>query len=709
MSLKGKGYEIMGASVFGPPPIHGVHVDFHSGTTMLYGKNGVGKTRLLEQVTQALRGVGRKGRTRTAGSLIHISIDTQPADGDGDFVRALYEMLDVHEDSYREDEYREEFQRAVMARADSWGEFFEDDPMDFLAYPELSTSQGFQISLEPEGTSENRSWSVYLSAVLSEEQHQELQTYARASDDSNRALLEDANTDLMLALKNPFSLARAKEWYLQPFDVRPGLSPGGHEYLVLGSSPIHSWPSSVPVPLIKLGRIWQGPAQVFMDSMPTEEIQQKSLLLVAAGAGRRNPVVEASDDSDVVIAAGARNAALKAVREANRILDLLGDFPFQLRFDTGTPSEWFSGKTPRWVAFPRDQEQISIPLHDLSFSQQRWTRFALSLFLYGAVQGKPLVIILDEPEQGLHRQLETRVARGVQQLGDVFTDVSIMGATHSPAFLDPRLGARLLHLTLTGGAETAIRPLEVGVAQKSLDEESERLGIRPSDLLSMTRVAVIVEGTHDQIVLEECLPAHIRESGARVFVMRGTDHAAALPDMQFLFDALDAPIIVVLDNVVQSRVAPIWQSAVEAAGAGDSKLAERRLDELLSKASTKEEHALVELGRRAVQLGRLGRIIPFGLQRPDILDYLSPRFFNLNFDDWQASKSAFRQEKWRDEGFKAFLRRKYAGKINATTVREAAKAVDTIPDDLLALGNLVRQQGYLGFVDELEVSVEDAN
>lgn len=709
MSLKGKGYEIMGASVFGPPPIHGAHVDFHSGTTMLYGKNGVGKTRLLEQVTQALRGVGPQGRTRTTGALIHVSIESQPADGDNDFVRALYEMLDVDEDACREDEYREEFQRAIMARTDSWGEFFADDPMAFLAYPELSISQGFHISLEPEGTSENRSWSVYLSAVLSDEQHRELQTYARASGEANRALFEDANTDLMLALENPFSLAHAKEWYLQPFDVRPVQSANEHEYVVLGSSPLDSWPSRLPVPMIKLGRIRRGPAQVFMDSMSTEEIQQKSLLLVASGAGRRNPVVEASDDSDVVIAAGARNAALKAVREANRILDLLGDFPFRLRFDIGTPSEWFSGKTPRWVASPRGQEQISIPLHDLSFSQQRWTRFALSLLLYGAVQGKPLVIILDEPEQGLHRHLEARLARGVQQLSDVFKDVTIMGATHSPAFLDVRMGARLLHLTLTGGAETAIMPLEVGVAQKSLDEESERLGITPSDLLSLTRVAVIVEGAHDQIVLEECLSRHIRESGARVFVMRGTEHAAALPDMQFLFAALDAPIIVVLDNVVQSRVAPVWQRAVEAAGAGNGKLAERCLDELLSKTSTKEEHALVELGRRAIQLGRLGRIVPFGLQKPDILDYLSPRYFNLNFNDWQACKSAFHQEKRHDESFKSFVRRKYSGRINAATVREAARALDPIPDDFVTLGELVREQGYLGFVDELELSVEDVN
>lgn len=698
MPLDASGHQILSASIFGPEPLSGIHLEVRSGSTMLYGKNGTGKTRLLDQLTNALEGAGQPKMGSWPRSLIHTSVEVRPPSGDDDFVSALYEMLDVPKELKTDDVHRENFQTALLERVNLWEAQDLDDALALIEYPELRTSQGFHLSLMPSGTSGAGRWTVYLSAILGAEDIQKLAMYGAALSEARRAMLEGTSLDEESSFQRlPFKLAQADEWYTEPFEIVRG--DGRPIYSSTGASPLETWPPHVPVPLAAIGSISRGPAQVFVNSLPLDVIQEKTLSLVSRSQWKA-PIVEATAGSEMVLAESVQLAVALAETETNRILDVLADFPFRLKFDTRSPSDWFAGKPPRWVAVSRHGGATKMLLDDLSFSQQKWVRFALSLFLSKSDRNKPRLVVVDEPEQGLHRQLESRISMGLHRLVAEFDDVAVVGATHSPAFLDPRLGSHLLHLSLTGLGRTAVSDLEVG--HLSLDEESKRLGIAPSDILAMTRVALVVEGTHDQIVLEQCLSEDLHASGARVFVMRGTDHAVALPDMQFLFDALEAPIVVVFDNVIQERVMPIWQRAVSAFEAKDSRLAERTISELESNSSTKEERALAELGRRAIRVGRLSRITPFGLGQADILDYLAPSHFGLEDGDWQTYKAAFRARKRPSEPFKDFLRREYRAKINIDAVRHAAKAMVALPDDLAHLGDLVRQLGYLGEIDDLE-------
>lgn len=57
MALKSRQLEIIGASVFGPPPLGWVHIPLRVGVSALYGKNGVGKTRLLRALRNTMAGV----------------------------------------------------------------------------------------------------------------------------------------------------------------------------------------------------------------------------------------------------------------------------------------------------------------------------------------------------------------------------------------------------------------------------------------------------------------------------------------------------------------------------------------------------------------------------------------------------------------------------------------------------------------------------
>ncbi|MDD0858031.1 ATP-binding protein [Arthrobacter alpinus] len=401
MTLNAQGYRIIGASFLGPKPIGCSHIDISSGSTMFYGKNGVGKTRLLDQVTKAFQGIGKRPGMNKPQSLIHIDVDVRSKEGDNAFMLELYEMLDIDREIFLQDEDRSEFQTAVLERVNEWTELDLDDPLDLLEYPELRKSLGFNFSLAPSGTPESRSWTVYLSAILDDKERHNLALYGTELSRITRSMfMASTFDDSPMTADAPYQPAQAPEWYKEPFEIVKGSSSVEQKYLQLGASPLDSWPAHLPVPLVRIGSITRGPAQAFINSMPLKDIQQSTLSLVASSTKGKGHLVEGTDGADVVLSSAAEESVLKAETETNRILKILADFPFKVRFDTGTPSDWFAGNTPQWTAVPVFDDQSKITLADLSFSQQKWVRFALSLYLTKLDKGMPRVIIVDEPEQG---------------------------------------------------------------------------------------------------------------------------------------------------------------------------------------------------------------------------------------------------------------------------------------------------------------------
>jgi hypothetical protein len=61
---------------------------------------------------------------------------------------------------------------------------------------------------------------------------------------------------------------------------------------------------------------------------------------------------------------------------------------------------------------------------------------------------------------------------------------------------------------------------------------SDELGITKGELLLLTRLAVFVEGPHDQIILDEWFGEELRSAGVRVYPVHGVDNLTGLVESE---------------------------------------------------------------------------------------------------------------------------------------------------------------------------------
>lgn len=362
----------------------------------------------------------------------------------------------------------------------------------------------------------------------------------------------------------------------------------------------------------------------------------------------------------------------------------------ELEFNLRQPRDWFFGAQPRWEA---RTPLGNVPLDALSFAEERWTRFCLRLALRSVEAGtqqleRPLLLLLDEPERGLHRAAEFALAESIGDLAE-FTagDTMILAASHSPAFLaEPRATHYLVERTVEGRAAiTTERPDTAGGGESELSRQ--RFGLRSTDFSELVRVWVCVEGPHDLAVLKAFLPNVLKEASARVMVLGG---AKALPSAAspIFLELTDAPIAVLLDKVGSTVVEDLWHAAL---GADDDDEA-RRLLAKLKKAGGYEAQGLANLGFAALDAGvPLDRFVLLGLEEEDIIKYLPVEDFVRDGESWEE---VLRGRK-AGQSLKPFLRTLRDGEeiSNAdvwTSALAAAQRVE-IPGELLELGERLQQ------------------
>jgi hypothetical protein len=242
-------------------------------------------------------------------------------------------------------------------------------------------------------------------------------------------------------------------------------------------------------------------------------------------------------------------------------------------------------------------------------------------------RAQPL-LLFDEPELHLHPLAQREAGQWLSQRlleGDLG---AVVAATHSPTMLGATSSStRVLALRREDG-RTPITQLS-GDLLAELDALSTAAGLGREAWLFVTRAVLVVEGRHDQQILEVFYKRQLGRLRCRTLVLDGTKNSNRLLDSEFVGES-GLPMYVLFDNVRLDRI----RAGMSLDEMTDE---EQRVSKLLSKS---QEHDLV--------------FLPYS--EPDILCALprvtvARRYGRQAFDKLTGSDDYWGGEiaKWRDE------------------------------------------------------------
>lgn len=371
----------------------------------------------------------------------------------------------------------------------------------------------------------------------------------------------------------------------------------------------------------------------------------------------------------------AEQVALRWSAAATAMLDRVLPGSGPLRCEVGDVLDWLMQREPSWL-------MAGHPIAAASKAELRW----ISLVIQTVALGPARLLLIDEPESGLHRRAERAVANALAN--DNWAG-AVIAATHSPMFLD-QPGANLLRIDRHGGA-TPWKP--------EYYEQHFELGLTKSDMLTNVGLFLLVEGEHERVVLDALFGERLRELGVRVVPMRGGAGVQHVVDSQFLFDCTDATIMALLDNLAADSVRKVWSEARDLAQVGkmdaarDKVLNWGRNDPTIGKRND-ERVWLTEFMTAAMTAGEHERVEVHGLAEADLIYYMPPRSF-VGGNSWAKIKARYADYTQECEGakkkplsLKPWIERTYARDATSPEAfRAAAEEIDRqdLPSDLLGL------------------------
>lgn len=207
-----------------------------------------------------------------------------------------------------------------------------------------------------------------------------------------------------------------------------------------------------------------------------------------------------------------------------------------------------------WTALEAGENRIHVS--SLSDARRRWAQIsiALALALRGGVREHPRMLIIDEPERGLHRTAERRLASGLAQLSEEL-NLTVLVASHSPAFI--RLpNSRGHHVRRDARGQVSLHPLDPSTHDLGL------LGISHSDSAQFLRALVLTSDELDAAAVKGFLGDAMRQHGIIVRALsdvnvhdlldlEGATDDASQTELAFLNQVIrltDARILVIADS-----------------------------------------------------------------------------------------------------------------------------------------------------------------
>jgi energy-coupling factor transporter ATP-binding protein EcfA2 len=474
-----------------------------------------------------------------------------------------------------------------------------------------------------------------------------------------------------------FSVWRAEEWYQHYRQAAPvveltGFDPVGS--LTFGNMGFHDF-------LIVEGSSW-GIEEA--DERTWDEIRWRA-------RGRQFLLGHA--DGDVVVAPWIQEmcrAASDAVFDLYE--QLLPEAP-RLECVLREPQHWAQRTPVHWEAI--DLTGARVDLADLSSAQQRLAGYAIALGSPAAFRPSDrgrrtdtTIYLLDEPEAGLHALAERHAAHALATYAKEHA-LRIVTATHSRDVLgDP--DANLIEVFRGVDGRTHTRAVEFPQSCRA-----EVLGVSRADLLQLYRVIVILEGHHDEVVLDELIGDRLRRAGALVIPLHQGSRMASVADAQLIADTLTVPVLVVLDNTNTDVVAEYWK-ALAATPPSDTKAHDEAQERLPSANAWPERNYITALARRLHAKSQLARVTVFGLGAADITEYLPAERLVPGATSWADLREAHAEalkRKGTAKDFKTWLTLTLSASFQETELRLACAALDSVPTDFDALAERVEELG----------------
>ena len=707
-------YELVGVSLSGPPPLGRIHVRLPAGVTALYGVNGAGKSRLLAGIHSALQGFGTRGPSQ---SVLHLRVHDPNAPLEHGFLGALLgaaaEELAEHREALFNPSYGRYEDVSDVGEAEAWeraaltgivrgqtlsglgGLLFDaaldDSGVDADNWRELRDdvcNSGY-LSLAPVGEHAPR-WAVWFGSVLRGPGTQLNDTYDAQRETALEMLRYQESRDRASNQRIWDLLGEGFPSGLGSLSIMADVIIPGPKRTRYTDVPRPSW---VPVEVVYAGRVIASPVDVIDADISPPDLDDltRSWLLSDVPYGEdgvpERLVIGAMDDEVELDRRFEQAAETLSERASALARTLLVDAP-ELRFRIGHPERWLRGDITHWEAHDWRSDSW-IQLNAVSKAEIRWSTIAIRLAMTSLTPGTHGVFLQDEPEAALHRRAEQHLVTGLRSIAQEL-GASLIVATHSPAFLD-NSGVDPAHVHRDAYGSTAIQQMSLplrGEFEAAL--AALNLGLTPGDVLQLIRLFIVVEGEHDRAVLETLLSETLDTARAAVAPMRGAKNLQSVLNARLIFDYTDAPVLVVIDNIKQALIQPLWEQAVSHAAKGRTKEAVAALRPLEG-VEGGEARWLREFGEQAVRSGRLDRLNVFGLGQPDILCYLDPAAFLRGSQDWPDLFSQWQAAKRTGDrrDFKQWFRARGAT-ISVARAARAAGSLDHWPDDLLHLSLQIR-------------------
>jgi energy-coupling factor transporter ATP-binding protein EcfA2 len=347
------------------------------------------------------------------------------------------------------------------------------------------------------------------------------------------------------------------------------------------------------------------------------------------------------------------------------------------RRDAG--SDW--EEQDEYEALPDELEDLENQLEFLDETDETYpspTEAEIEALLQFHFKEMPISIFLDEPEAGLHRSAERGVVRLLRSIAEQ-RGFPVTVATHSPAFLEPE-GAEPILLKKSKSGET-----ELDMGRGVLERTADSLGISRLDRLGLYRTILLVEGSHDEIVLREFFKDELAELRVLVLPIRGARLMAKAADSLLLADFSEHRIFAMVDNSDQVMFEDLLKLA-KSTTPGDEEAYLAGSKEIL-RTDPRDEHGFISsLIGRAHKQGLLERFEPIALSKGDILEYLPVEHFVAGAESWGSLHDLYaNQSKIRP--FKEWARVKKYGDFSDAAVEHACRSMDSVPRDLISVVN----------------------